>query len=548
MSGTAHPNHVRLGLAARRFVLTIEVATPPASEPLDQAIRPILAFAADIRHDPRIDAIALTDRSRSDEDHDSLVVAQRVAEASGKVPIVHWAGKDRTETDLDRDLRRAEAWGLQTLLLVTGDRIRKPPAHRPVRYLDSVNALIAARRWSAGFLLAAAVSPFKYREEELVNQYLKALKKLRAGADVLMTQIGWDMRKYDELRRVLQGRGDPGPLMAELLLLTPSRCRFIRRHGLAGVTITDDLAQRLEDDASAPDGGRALAFRRLALQIAAVRHLGYAGVQVSGVHTYPDVVRLLDEVEEVTRAYPTEEARAGAWHEHLTHRNGRPVRVVPTAGERLIPSSSTGHSDDPVPARRPGSGEWLAFRTMEFIHRAFFTDGAIGSRVLGPALQGADARSKAGRVLVHLERATKGPLVGCRTCGFCRLPYTAYVCPETCPKGLANGPCGGTKDNVCEFGDRECIHNRIYRIARQAGELSTLAELVIPPVPEPAWGSCSWVAHFRGAGPAAGRLHAWVPRGPESPKDAGGGRDQGMVPGPPRSQAGSQGASGRRQS
>src|SRR2546421_399536 len=84
--------------------------------------------------------------------------------------------------------------------------------------------------------------------------------------------------------------------------------------------------------------------------------------------------------------------------------------------------------------------------------------------------------------------------------------------------GRANGPCGGTKDNVCEFGDRECIHNQIYRVSKQAGLLANLEEVLMPPVPEAAWGSCSWVTHFRGEGPKVTRLPAPGTRG--KPSDA----------------------------
>lgn len=240
MNHSAYPNYVREALGSRRFAVSIEVATPRATQPFDDAIRPVLALARAIRDDPRIDAIALTDRSRSDHDHDPIVVGHRVAEESGKMPIVHWAGKDRTLATLEDDVARAQALGLDTLLLVTGDKVRHPPAHRPVRYLDSVNALYAARQRSQDLLLAAAVSPFKYREEELVNQYLKAAKKLRAGANFLMTQIGWDPRKFEELPWFLDRRGYHAPLMAELLLLTAARGRRIRRVGLPGVTITDE--------------------------------------------------------------------------------------------------------------------------------------------------------------------------------------------------------------------------------------------------------------------------------------------------------------------
>ena len=57
--GAAVPNYIRQGLALRRFVLTIEVATPSATEPFDPAIRGVLALARQIRNDPRIDALAL---------------------------------------------------------------------------------------------------------------------------------------------------------------------------------------------------------------------------------------------------------------------------------------------------------------------------------------------------------------------------------------------------------------------------------------------------------------------------------------------------------
>jgi methylenetetrahydrofolate reductase (NADPH) len=336
-----------------------------------------------------------------------------------------------------------------------------------------------------------------------------------------MTQIGWDMPKYGALRRFLEGRGYRGPLVAELLLLTPSRGRLLRRNGLAGVTLTDDLAQRLEEDASAPDGGRAFAFRRLALQIVGVRDLGYAGVQVSGIRAYPNIVRLLDEIEAVRGAYPTEEARAGAWRELLTLQDGRLARVAPAAGHHVADPATAGSWDGTVPARTTETGEWGTFRAMDLIDRVFFKEGAAAARALGSILRQFDAHSGPGGALVRLEHAVKGPLLGCQTCGYCRLPQTAYVCPETCPKGLANGPCGGTKDNICEFGDRECIHNRIYRIVKRSGELSALEELVIPPVPETAWGRCSWVTHFRGEGPVADRLPALGPDLAEGPEDAG---------------------------
>ncbi|MGH2399789.1 MAG: methylenetetrahydrofolate reductase C-terminal domain-containing protein, partial [bacterium] len=317
------------------------------------------------------------------------------------------------------------------------------------------------------------------------------------GSNFLMTQIGWDLRKFEELGWFLSRRGYHPPLIAEVLLLTPERSRRIRGFGLPGVTITDQFARRLEEDAELPDGGGGAAFRRLALQIAILRDLGYAGVQVSGLARYPSVVRLLEETESVARIYPTPESRREAWGE-LT------AQVAPPDGLYL---QSAAAEPSGIPEATAGAGvEWSRFRALDLIDRLVFEESSVGARTLGAPLRRVDPGSGFGSALLWTERAIKGPLLGCQTCGFCRLPLTAYVCPETCPKGLANGPCGGTKDNVCEFGDRECIHNQIYRVSKQAGVLTNLEEILIPPVPEAAWDTCSWITHFRGEGPKVKRL------------------------------------------
>jgi len=490
-------NFLGEALAAARFLLTVEITTPQASQPFADAVRPILALAEAMRADGRIDAIALTDRSKSDHDHDPIAVGYRVAESGGKMPLIHWAGKDRGVPELEADLYRARSLGLENFLLVTGDKVRRPVPGRPVRYLDSVNALDIARRRASTFVLAGAVCPFKYREEDLLGQYLKAGKKLRAGADLLIIQIGWDMPKFEELRWFLDQKGYRIPLVAELLFLTAARSRRIRRVGLPGVTITDDLAQHLEREAATPDGGRAAAYKRLALQIIGIRHLGYQGAQVSGLHTYPEIARLLEEVEAWGKQCPTLDEWRRAWAETLTASDGRRVRVAPANGVYL---ASRPPASESIRAAR---GEYAKFKLMDYIDRVAFQEGSLGARVLGPLLRRLNGRAGLGGVLLRLERAIKEPALGCQACGFCRLPQTAFVCPETCPKGLANGPCGGTRDNQCEFGDRECIHSQIYRLAKATGALAGLEEVLIPLVPEAARDSCSWVTHFRSEGPRA---------------------------------------------
>lgn len=101
-------------------------------------------------------------------------------------------------------------------------------------------------------------------------------------------------------------------------------------------------------------------------------------------------------------------------------------------------------------------------------------------------------RSRANQALLKTEHLSKHAVVGCESCGQCRLGETLYICPETCPKGLANGPCGGTSLDRCEFGDRECIHSVKARLAKAVGQTKILKEKLIPTVSITVRGTSSW--------------------------------------------------------
>lgn len=62
------------------------------------------------------------------------------------------------------------------------------------------------------------------------------------------------------------------------------------------------------------------------------------------------------------------------------------------------------------------------------------------------------------------EKWVKEKLFGCQMCGQCILSHTKLVCPMNCPKGLRNGPCGGTLDGKCEvIPEMDCVWTRIEK-------------------------------------------------------------------------------------
>lgn len=69
----------------------------------------------------------------------------------------------------------------------------------------------------------------------------------------------------------------------------------------------------------------------------------------------------------------------------------------------------------------------------------------------------------------RVEALLKGMVFDCHSCGQCVLRQTGLICPMACPKGLRNGPCGGTLHGECEvYPDKPCVWVRIHR--RVAGD------------------------------------------------------------------------------
>lgn len=101
------------------------------------------------------------------------------------------------------------------------------------------------------------------------------------------------------------------------------------------------------------------------------------------------------------------------------------------------------------------------------------------------------------RALMAVERAFKGPVYGCRMCGNCLLQETAFICPMECPKGLRNGPCGGSTPEFCYVDEtRPCVWYKIHERAFATGREEKLLE-VLPPLDWEKVGGETWGDVFR---------------------------------------------------
>ena len=106
-----------------------------------------------------------------------------------------------------------------------------------------------------------------------------------------------------------------------------------------------------------------------------------------------------------------------------------------------------------------------------------------------------DRRPGVAGAIEKLELAVKRPLFGCRACGNCVLGQLEYVCPETCPKHLRNGPCGGAYLGQCEVAEQPCVWVDIHARARPAGRERALTTYV-PPPERALQGTSSWINYL----------------------------------------------------
>lgn len=474
-------NALKQALNAEHFVCVLEVI-PQSAEKHWATVSPLVQ-RGHLANWPLVPALA--DRVGPHTEVSPLQGSERLGYPHAS--LLHFSGKDREQTDLLNLIDAMQAHGLKQLLILTGDRLAgHQPNQAPVRYLESVPALQIARKHGPDWLLGAALNPFKYREEEGGAQYLKAQKKLSAGADFLTLQLGYDAEKYREAMTWMQAQAAPKPLLACVMRLTHKRAEVLQ--SVPGIVITPSMHQLLaHEEQQSPAYASARSLDRLALQILGLQWLGYAGIHLSGVHQ-------LDELLALEACLADWQQRIGSLEEWQIHWNASWQHPsVPQVTFSPEPTAwALGQST--VSASR---WEQRRYRLFSAMHRLFFDRHSGLSKVFGWCVSRPFWQSgKAAKALHLAERSIKRPLLGCDTCGSCRLQDTLYVCPETCPKGLANGPCGGTSLNRCEFGDRECIHSVKYRIAKSTQQLPVLSERLIPCVDMHNRHTSSWPQWF----------------------------------------------------
>lgn len=454
----------------------------------DKAGRLGLAEAHALVDDPRIAALSITDNAGGHARANPALLAEEFL-ARGQDVIVHVACRDRSRNGLLSLAWELERRGVGNVLAVSGDHPVEgfEGLSRPVFDIDSVGLLALYHDLvnegvddlaQPGFYLGCAVSPFKHLEAEVVPQYLKLALKVRAGADFVIPQLGYDARAWDELLRWMRRAGLRVPVLANVFVLSRTTARLFNANRIPGCVLSDELLAVAEREARAADKGRDFFLELAARQVAIARGLGFRGVYLAGHLRASDVARVLD----TAAGFAPDDWRTFA----------REIAYAPSGSFRFFADDpTTGLATDELahayvrtltPRARARARRRVSpwYRANRLAHRAVFAPGTPRFRAAGRLYERLE-RVHLERPLHVLEQAAKVPLYDCRDCGDCSLPEVAYLCPESqCPKGERNGPCGGSHDGICEVLPRRCIWARAYERLKPYGEELTMLER--PPV------------------------------------------------------------------
>lgn len=451
-------------LRAGRFSIVLECAGGAGGdEASTEATRGrVEALARKAGELAEIAGISLTDRMPVEDVEDPTPQAALYSKHSGKPVVLHLSGKGSDRERIRNLLSRTRALGIKNSLAVTGDRsvhhpnpgvLRQFPAYEN-GYLDSVRILRMTANADSDVYAGAVVNPNNYHPSGLYVQYFKAVRKLACGAEYLVAQAGWDIRKLQELQWFLQMRELDVPVLARLLLLNGAAVRDLPDSLPPGVTISRSLAALFQREFSVNETqSLAAQIQRIALLAAGCRLLGYNGVQISGIHDPQTLEMVVRQIRAALETHTDYGRWLEAWNQHHADIDFSPVPrpfyfFRPTEEPMaMYDPAMCSASDSEVP--RPRLRERLRSRALSLLLNDMLAEGI---------------RNRFSRIL-------------CRSCRPCAeiLDQCEYLCIAQCPKRLVHGPCGsGRPDGTCEFGKGPCFFHRVLALAHARRHLDRL--------------------------------------------------------------------------
>ena len=233
------------------FVVTAEVG-PPKGFHIEHMLEEAKTYLSDIT------AVNVTDNQSSVMRLGSLATCKALKD-EGLTPIFQMTCRDRNRIALESDLLSAAMFGIENLLILTGDhtKLGDHPQAKPVFDLDSVSLLHTVKLLESGvdlggnelvgeppkFAKGAVVSPCS---DSVDVQLAKMERKVAAGAEYFQTQAVYEPEKFIQFMEKAKQFGKP----VQLGIVIPKSvgmCRYMNAN-VAGIHIQEDMINELKAD------------------------------------------------------------------------------------------------------------------------------------------------------------------------------------------------------------------------------------------------------------------------------------------------------------
>jgi len=468
-------------LNPENFIVTLELV--PGKYSTGRSVDSVKGIARDSFSDGRIAAVSVTDNPGGNPSLSPDVLGSDIFKVGMDV-ILHFASRDLNRVGMESRALQLAMMGMKNLLALTGDYTGKGFGGQgaPVFDLESVSALMLLNHLSGrlndagdpdGFFVGCAVSPFKRTEAESFAQYAKLSRKLQAGAQFIITQLGYDARKFAELMTFLRQKGLPDmPVMGSVYVLAPKAAKVMNMGLIPGAVVTDKLLATIIKEWETPEQGQRLAIERAAKLGAILKGLGYRGMHIGGVHKSFDTVgRIIDRMQEIE----------SDWKEFYCEFNfpqPEGFYVFPEQEGSGPPPALFGQPPFDLPLK-----ERIHYSFLEKVHEQFFSFDSPFAPLCAAASSWVDNHKRVEKVASCLENSTKRALLDCQHCGDCGIQHVGFLCPESqCPKHTRNGQCGGSRDGMCEvYPEKPCVWVRAYQRLVYYRETGKMAGPCVPP-------------------------------------------------------------------
>ena len=234
------------------FVVSAEVG-PPKGFHVEHLLEEAKTYLSGIT------AVNVTDNQSSVMRLGSLAMCKALKD-EGLTPIYQLTCRDRNRIALQSDLLSAAMFGIENLLLLTGDhtKLGDHPQAKPVFDLDSVSLIHAVTKLEEGvdlggneligeppkFAKGAVVSPCS---DSVDAQLAKMERKVMAGADYFQTQaVFFEPEKFIKFMEKAKQFGKPVQV-GIIIPKSAGMCKFMNNN-VAGVHVPDEMIEELKKD------------------------------------------------------------------------------------------------------------------------------------------------------------------------------------------------------------------------------------------------------------------------------------------------------------